>query len=467
MPTSSPLYCVLLFLAALLLILPTGSARAADSIPIKVPTGMVPVLKKQADGSWLLEVVSTADAASPEAAEAETGGAAGTAAATDIPATTGGTKSVGSNEQALEAQMKALDWDAPVPTSPAFTALGISPENVSTPMTPREFALSLLNGTDRQGRIQSGFAVDFAPLTWLEPGFSHEDYSRSWLFRSVYNTSISIGTTKESEDGDAQRVALGVSMRLWNSEEDDVVEALSGFAKNFVDQNPLPINDPRTSDDDAAHAAALAARHNVAERSMAEFARLRTQTWGRGSASIAWAPTWISESGKWNDLSYDGSIAWAAASFQLNGPSEAELNELAKNGAQVDAKRRFWHLLTQAQFREGEHVEAEGEDAESYVQDSLLIAARLRYGTVDFNGSAEIGYLRVWDGPQGDGDAVRYGLTLERKVADNTWLVVSAGQETGVSGGIKDESFIVGGIRFGLGQKASPKSEAAIRGATH
>jgi hypothetical protein len=448
--------CVLSLFAVLLRILPAcPAAQAADSIPIKVPAGMVPVLKKQADGSWLLEVVSAAETASTSSKKAASEDAASAAAAEP-------TKSAGATEQALEAQMKDLDWDAPVPTSPAFTALGISPENVSTPMTPREFALSLLNGTDRQGRIQSGFAVDFAPLTWLEPGFSHEDYSGSRLFRSLYNTSISIGTTKESEDGDAQRVALGVSMRLWNSEEDDVVEALSGFAKNFVDQNPLPINDPRTSDDDAAHAAALSARHNLAESEMAKFARLRTQTWGRGSASIAWAPTWISESGKWDDLRYDGSIAWAAASFQLNGPNEAELNELARNGAQVDAKRRFWHLLTQAQFREGEHVEAEGEDAESYVQDSLLIAARLRYGTVDFNGSAEIGYLRVWNGPQGDGDAVRYGLTLERKVADNTWLVVSAGQETGVSGGLKDESFVVGGIRFGLGQKASPKSIANL-----
>ena len=425
-------------------------SQAVENIPIKVPQGMVPKLSKQPDGSWLLEVVKAQadEAVSPDEQKPKPD---------DAPA-----KKTGTDAQ-LDQRWDKLDWATPVPSSPAFTALGMSPEQVTTPSSPRDLALALLNGADHQGRIQTGFAVDFAPVTWLLPDVTEDGLMNNWLLRNLYSTTVSLGTTQVSEGSDAQRVALGVSMRLWNSEEDDITEELQKFMAGFGEDRP--INNPLTDHDDIAHAEAMSARHSRGEVALQElFSRLRTQTWGRGSASAAWAPTWLSESGKWSDLRYDGSTAWVGASFQLNGPSDDELLGMMDAPSKVDPKRRFWHFLTQAQFREGESVKGEGGSADkTFNQDSMLIAARLRYGTVDLNGSAEVGYLRVWDGPGGDGDAVRYGLSLERRVSKNTWLVVSAGHETGISGDLPDQSFAVGGIRFGFGEHETPETKEEIK----
>jgi len=67
-------------------------------------------------------------------------------------------------EKALE-RFKAGDVreDFLVPTSPAFAVLGVTPEQVIRPDTPKAFGTALLNGVDPNGNLQSGIAIDFSP----------------------------------------------------------------------------------------------------------------------------------------------------------------------------------------------------------------------------------------------------------------------------------------------------------------
>lgn len=53
-----------------------------------------------------------------------------------------------------------------VPTSPAFTMLGISPENIERPKNPTDFALSLGNVTSGFTTIPKDYAVEFSPF-WI------------------------------------------------------------------------------------------------------------------------------------------------------------------------------------------------------------------------------------------------------------------------------------------------------------
>src|SRR5438445_9970509 len=53
--------------------------------------------------------------------------------------------------------------DLSVPKSPAFTALGVTPENLIRPTTPKQLATSLLSGADPRGNIQTGLALETAP----------------------------------------------------------------------------------------------------------------------------------------------------------------------------------------------------------------------------------------------------------------------------------------------------------------
>lgn len=52
--------------------------------------------------------------------------------------------------------VKLITLDLAVPDSPAFAILGLSPETVVRPSSPRDLATTLLNGVDRRGNLQSG-----------------------------------------------------------------------------------------------------------------------------------------------------------------------------------------------------------------------------------------------------------------------------------------------------------------------
>jgi len=64
-------------------------------------------------------------------------------------------------------KLKAAMVDLSVPDSPAFTVLGLTPEEVARPTTARKLATSLLNGVDRNGVLQTGVAIDTVPYLAL------------------------------------------------------------------------------------------------------------------------------------------------------------------------------------------------------------------------------------------------------------------------------------------------------------
>src|SRR5262249_4604445 len=89
------------------------------------------------------------------------------------------------------------DADLAVPESPAFTVLGLSPETVVRPSSPREFASSLLNGVDRNGNFQSGVALDFAPyLTLAADEMTLGQYRSNYKLRFLSRTQFSFANTK-------------------------------------------------------------------------------------------------------------------------------------------------------------------------------------------------------------------------------------------------------------------------------
>ena len=78
---------------------------------------------------------------------------------------------------ATKQPVKLVTLDLAVPDSPAFAILGLSPEKIARPGVPRELATTLLNGVDRRGNLQSGIAMDFAPLfLFAGNGLTYQEY---------------------------------------------------------------------------------------------------------------------------------------------------------------------------------------------------------------------------------------------------------------------------------------------------
>lgn len=61
-------------------------------------------------------------------------------------------------------EFRQLRLDLSVPEVPSFTALGVSPANVSRPSNVRELVAAVSNGLTSEGRFQSGLALEFSPL---------------------------------------------------------------------------------------------------------------------------------------------------------------------------------------------------------------------------------------------------------------------------------------------------------------
>jgi hypothetical protein len=82
------------------------------------------------------------------------------------------------------------------------------------------------------------------------------------------------------------------------------------------------------------------------------------------------------------------------------------------------------------------------------------MGGRLRLGTPSFNGFAEGAYVRVWHGLNGDGDAWRGALGVEKKIMTNIWLVLSAGEQFGEVTAKTNDLFVLSSLRLGTADKA-------------
>jgi|SRR5687767_1414278 len=108
--------------------------------------------------------------------------------------------------------------DFAVPEAAAFVAMGLSPEHVLRPATPRDFAVSVLNGLDPQGNFQTGIAIETTPYLLLAaPYVSMSEYRTNYWQRFFTRMQLSFGTAKGIKDEDeSTRVGLGLRLTLFD-----------------------------------------------------------------------------------------------------------------------------------------------------------------------------------------------------------------------------------------------------------
>lgn len=125
-----------------------------------------------------------------------------------------------SNNVYCQDELPPMD-ELRVPNSPAFNLLGISPNAVNRPATPKAFMLSILDSTaDSEGDFPKNLAVEFSPYWWLShPKLTFEDfYDKTSFGESILETlSISLGTTESKINKDGSEIdvtKLGVGLRF-------------------------------------------------------------------------------------------------------------------------------------------------------------------------------------------------------------------------------------------------------------
>jgi hypothetical protein len=111
--------------------------------------------------------------------------------------------------------------DLSVPQSPAFTALGVTPQNIVQSDNLRTVAAGVLNGVDPRGNLQTGLAVDLRPYLLTEGSHTTlSDYRDSAWIQFLSRAQVSFATTAGSSANDkAKRQAVGLNLKIW--EESD------------------------------------------------------------------------------------------------------------------------------------------------------------------------------------------------------------------------------------------------------
>lgn len=129
------------------------------------------------------------------------------------------------SQDIINAEAFALNLS--VPESPAFVALGITPDKVTRPTSPRQIGAALLNGVDDQGNLQTGVAIDFVPYLALGGGddltlarYRQNDFGPVSMRRLASRFALSAATSKGT-DSDDKSVRLAVGFRLTPWDEGD------------------------------------------------------------------------------------------------------------------------------------------------------------------------------------------------------------------------------------------------------
>lgn len=337
-------------------------------------------------------------------------------------------------------KLKQGTVDLAVPESPAFSALGLTPEQVSRPTTPRELASSFLNGIDRNGNFQTGVAIDAAPYMLLAGSkITLSDYQTGPVMtRFLARWQVSFASAKGSGDDDkSAKLALGMRFTIFDAGDPRMDQVLVGCLAREADRvlNGAPPISPLASEEEQA---TILRQREEQVRTAAKPCReaAAKRRWNRSAWIAGVAPTWTSADGSTEAIDYSGTALWSSVGYGFEGVPVLQDHALVA----FYLKSRTREIVPDV-FSEGSVV----------TQDNITTGFRLLAGSP----TSQVNLELVWlDNDRPDGRDDRYwnlGVGFEQRVAENTWLNLSFGRQ--LARDTSGQFFVVGAFNWGLGPR--------------
>lgn len=355
---------------------------------------------------------------------------AGGGAAPALPATT-----------FTNANVKAANIDLSVPESPGFTILGLTPQTVVRPASPREFATSLLNGVDENGNFQTGVALDATPyLLFFGNEVTIQDYRNSYLTQLLSRTQFSFATVKGASDGDkSTKLGLGLNFTLWDNgdprQDMDLEQCfntrLGAVISTFKPIPPLS----SVAEQDLERKRRTTLLQGAAEECRVES---RKKNWGKSSWTVGAAGSWISPTGETRNFKWNGGAFWTSVAYGFEGIKG------------LDQKAQ---LIIHLRHRTKEQVPDPNAQGKFFEKDATLFGARLRFGKPTFAGNLEAVYSRDKRAGQPGDNNFRLAVGAERKIADNLYFSLSFGGESKRRDGTGNKTFVLTSFRWGYSKE--------------
>ncbi|HEX7329929.1 MAG TPA: hypothetical protein VF290_00430 [Pyrinomonadaceae bacterium] len=329
--------------------------------------------------------------------------------------------------------------DLSVPESPAFTVLGITPETVIRPTSPRAFATSLLNGVDQNGNFQSGLAMDFVPYLLIAgDDLTLRKYQTSRITRLLARTQFSFATAKgATEDDKSLRLGLGLHMTLWDRGDPRLDQTLLKCLSRLVLPRIIDLNDTAGNERKRQEAQEVNDALSISCREKA-----KEDNWNASSWIIGAAPSWISMDGQTKNLGWNGGGFWTSVAYGFEG---------------VPGLEKKSQLILHGRYRNREVVPDPATTGAFLSQDSFFLGTRFRTGSPTFNGSFEYTFLRSRINGLKFDNSSRLSVLFERRIAGDTWFNLSLGGETGREDG-RNNGFVLTSFKWAFSDRQSVRA---------
>ncbi|MDH3844016.1 MAG: hypothetical protein OES69_08760 [Myxococcales bacterium] len=337
-------------------------------------------------------------------------------------------------------EVSSLKQDLTVPDSPAFVALGLNPEEVARPATVHEFATAVLTGLDKNGNLQLGLALDFAPYLMIKgDDLTITEYRASYGKQLLSNFQVSLATTKgTNSDDESVRLGLGLRATFWNRgdprTDDETYQCL-------VDSGSIPDRKGFTTPEE--YHKAVEQKFAVVKSAVAScITQSEARLWNASAFDFGAAPTLIQEGGTSSNISWGGATFWSSVAYGFDSykrserkkkrgraaeekPGEEERDEKKQTDSKTPWATEKSQLILHVRFRLGEQ-DPVAQDV-FVKQNNLLIGTRWRAGTPYLAFNLEASY--VLEDPEGASaiSSFRGAVNADIKIIDQTWLLLTLG----------------------------------------
>lgn len=386
--------------------------------------------------------------------------------------------------------------DLAVPEAPALSVLGVTPETVIRPTSPRQFAVGLLEGVDPNGELQTGMALEANPFLLLGGNdVTIADYNKNFGTRFLSRIGLSFATSKGSNDDESLRLAAGLTVTPWDRGDPRLSSNLTGCLADRLAPVTSSIHqlramlqprfeeafDPADEQFDALEASAqddaskeakmlvLVQQGKEAVSAVAKSAKLpgaeletaakaikkcRTdhedQSWNASAWNIGLAPALTSADG---DV---GSLEWSGL---------AVYSTLAYGFEEVPGLQNSAQLLLHGRYHMNEDAPLAGMAGSFVEQDTLTLSGQLRIagfdvsrfddrGGSDLNFLGEVAYIDKWRDSGSDESVWRYTVGAEYRLTESLYLKASLGTQDGDDPN-SDESFALFNVKWNFSEAPS------------
>jgi len=360
----------------------------------------------------------------------------------------------------------------PTPVSPALVVLSVAPDKAVQPTSLNGLATSLVNGVDKDGRVQSGVALDVTPfMVWGAKHVSRNTYVDNPLVRVLARTSLSLATTKASSGSSgssnsssssnnaskAIQAALGINVTLvdlGDRRTDLTLGSCLVNASALTTTSPKPNFTPPPRPNSSVSAeeqkklddAAVKAANELATKMDAALVKGAASTcrdsgdkrlWNRSAIAAGFAQTWQSPTGLAGDLAKGGQAFWLSGAYGFEG---------------IDALKSLAQTVFYLQRKTGALAASDsGMTAATAGSAQTSVGVRVRVGTGSTAVSIDESRV-VTGGTNTTSTKWSTAVSVHQHVSGDAWLTFAAGAEArpGLTG---RQVFVLDSLSWSYGAK--------------